>query len=60
MSAYGQKTLDTLIAAYGDAERKQPAHYPALPAWDDLPVEMREACSHSSLVQFMSNSLKMA
>jgi hypothetical protein len=29
--------------AYVEAERKQPAGYPALPRWGDLPIEMCEA-----------------
>jgi hypothetical protein len=30
-------------AAYVDAARNQPTHYPPLPAWQDLPREIREA-----------------
>jgi hypothetical protein len=29
--------------AYAGAARSQPAHYPPLPAWEDLPREIREA-----------------
>ena len=43
MSAYGDKQLQTIIEAYADAGRNQPAEYPALPAWQDLPIGMREA-----------------
>jgi hypothetical protein len=46
VSAYGDKQLDTIIETYADAGRKQPAEYPALPAWQDLPIEMREAFIH--------------
>ena len=46
MSAYGDKLLQSIIEAYADAGRKQPAEYPALPAWQDLPIGMREAFIH--------------
>jgi hypothetical protein len=35
--------LDRVKFAYAEAGRKQPAEYPPLPKWEDLPIEMREA-----------------
>jgi uncharacterized protein with HEPN domain len=32
--------------AYADARRKQPAEYPSLPPWEQLPIEVREALIH--------------
>lgn len=36
-------TLDKIREAYADAARDQPADYPPLPAWFELPIEMRKA-----------------
>jgi hypothetical protein len=36
-------TLDKIKAAYAHARTLQPKEYPALPTWEQLPIEMREA-----------------
>jgi hypothetical protein len=39
-------TLMRIRAAYDDAGRSQPDYYPMLPAWEALPIELREAIIH--------------
>ena len=36
----GNEQLQKIRVAYADAGRTQPADYPALPAWFDLPLGM--------------------
>jgi hypothetical protein len=39
-------TLKAIRAAYYEAGRVQPADHPPLPAWQSLPIELREAIIH--------------
>jgi len=36
-------TFERIRAAYTEAGRVQPEEYPKLPAWERLPIQMREA-----------------
>jgi hypothetical protein len=38
--------LQKICDAYDEAGREQPSEYPALPAWETLSIEMREAIVH--------------
>jgi hypothetical protein len=38
--------LQKIRDAYDEAGREQPSEYPALPAWETLSIEMREAIVH--------------
>ena len=40
------ETLHKIQGAYADAGRNQPLNYPPLPAWEALPLEIREAFVH--------------
>jgi hypothetical protein len=38
--------LQKIRDAYDEAGREQPSEYPALPAWETLSIELREAFVH--------------
>jgi hypothetical protein len=39
-------TLKKIREAYAEACREQSSEYPPLPAWEMLPIQMREALIH--------------